>query len=240
MASSGIEISDNLTTLLKSGPARKLTLEQEFLLVLMRLRLGLLVEDLAFRFCVSAGKVSQIVITWVILLSKELKSLIIWPSRARIRSTLPDCFKRLYPNVRTIIDCSEIFFDTPSSLDVQACLWSDYKHHCTVKFLIAITPNGAVSWLSPLYGGRASDIHIVRDSGFLGILEPFDQVMADRGFKIKTDLAMKQCSLAIPPSAAKGTQMLSNDVKETSNIANVCIYVERAIGRLKDFRILKL
>ena len=240
MASPGIEISQNLMPLLKSGPARKLILEQEFLLVLMRLRLGLLVEDLAFGFCVSAGKVSQIVITWVILLSKELKLLIIWPSRARIRSTLPDCFKRLYPNVRTIIDCSEIFFDTPSSLDMQACLWTDCKHHCTVKFLIAITPNGAVSWFSPLYGGRAFDNHIVRDSGFLGILEPFDQVMADRGFKIKTNLAMKQCSLAIPPSAAKRTQMLSNDVKETSNIANVRIYVEQAIGRLKDFQILKL
>ena len=109
-----------------------------------------------------------------------------------------------------------------------------------MKFLIVITPNGAVSWLSPLYGSRASDIHIVRGSGFLGILEPFDQVMADKGFKIKTDLTMKQFSLAIPPSAAKGTQMLPNDVKETSNIANVCIYVEQAIGQLKDFRILKL
>ena len=142
--------------------------------------------------------------------------------------------------MRTIIDCSEIFFDPPSSSDVKACLWNDYKHHCTVKLLIAITPNGAVSWLSPLYGGRTSGTHIVRDIGFLGILEPFDQVMAERGFKIKTDLAMKQCSLAIPPSAAKGAQILSNDVKETSNIANVRIYVEQAIGRLKDFRILKL
>ena len=123
---------------------------------------------------------------------------------------------------------------------MQACLWSDYKNHCTVKFLIAITPNGAVSWLSPLYGGWASAIHIVRGSGFLEILEPFDQIMADRGFKIKTDLAMKQCALAILPSAAKGAQMLSNDVKETSTIANVRIYIEQAIGRLKDFRILKL
>ena len=65
MASPGIEISEDLIPSLKSGLARKLTLELvTFLLVLMRLRLGLLVEDLAFRFCVSAGKVSQIVITW--------------------------------------------------------------------------------------------------------------------------------------------------------------------------------
>ena len=82
--------------------------------------------------------------------------------------------------------------DTASSLDIQACLWSDYKHHCTVKFLVCITPNGAVSWISPLYGGRSSDIHIVRTSGFMDLLEPYDQVMADRGFKIKTDLALKQ------------------------------------------------
>ena len=80
LASPGIEISEDLMPLLKSDPARKLTLEQEFLLVLMRLKLGFLVEDLAFRFCVSAEKVSQIIITWVILLSKEFKSLIIWPS----------------------------------------------------------------------------------------------------------------------------------------------------------------
>ena len=58
LASLGIEISEDLMPLLKSGPARELTLEQEFLLFLMRLRLGLLVEDLAFRFCVSAEKVS--------------------------------------------------------------------------------------------------------------------------------------------------------------------------------------
>ena len=84
--------------------------------------LGLLADDLACRFCVSAWKVSQIVITWVTLLSKEIKSLIIWPSWPRIRSTLPDCFKKLYPWVRIIIDYSEIFFDTSISLDMQPCL----------------------------------------------------------------------------------------------------------------------
>ena len=63
--------------------------------------------------------------------------------------------------------------------------------------------------------------------------------MADRDFKIKTDLAIRQCTLCTPPSAAKGTQMFSKDVKETSNIANVRIYAEQAIKRMKDFRILK-
>ena len=44
---------------------------------------------------------------------------------------------------------------------------------------------------------------------FLKILEPYDQIMADRGFKIKTTLAFHQCTLAIPPSGAKGVQFTS-------------------------------
>ena len=63
--------------------------------------------------------------------------------------------------------------------------------------------------------------------------------MADRGFKIKTNLALKQCSLSIPSSAAKGSQMVKRDAHNTSNLVNVRIYVEQAIRRLKEFRILK-
>eukprot|EP00794_Sanderia_malayensis_P017239 gene17236-18960_t len=188
---------------------------------------------------VSSATVSQIWTTWVKLLSKALRYLIIWPSKGQVAATLPDVFKRLYPKVRTIIDCTEIFVETPSSLEVQALLWSDYKHNCTFKFLIAVTPNGAVSWASPCYGERTTDLHIVRDSGFLDLLEPYDTVMADRGFKMKADLTMKRCFLAIPPSAASGTQMTSKDVKETNCVANVRIFVEKAIARIKWFAFLK-
>ncbi|XP_068676803.1 uncharacterized protein [Montipora foliosa] len=170
----------------RPGPERKLRLEQEFLLTLMKLRLALLTFDLGFTFHVSASTVK-----------------------------------------------------TPSGLDLAATLWSEYKHHYTFKVLVAITPNGAISYVSPCYGGRASDIFIVRNSGFLKMIEPYDEVMADRDFKIREDLMMHMATLCIPPSCASSMQMLPRDVRETSNIANVRIYVEQAIGRLKVFLILK-
>ncbi len=222
----------------RPGPARKLSLEQEYLLVLMRLRVALLEQDLAFRFDISEGLVSSIFSTWIRLMRLELVHLIIWPSRQAIRQHLPDCFKKFYPRVRSIIDCSEIFIETPSNLDVQAECWSEYKHHCTLKFLVAITPNGLICFISPCYGGRASDKFIVRDSGFLQYLEPYDQIMADRGFKIREDLMLYQASLAIPPSTTGKLQMLPGDVAETSKIANVRIYVEQAIRRIKIYKIL--
>ena len=54
----------------KSGPSWKLSpIKIEFLLVLMKLRLDLLQTVLAYRFDVSPGKVLQIFITWIKLLS---------------------------------------------------------------------------------------------------------------------------------------------------------------------------
>ena len=87
----------------RRGPKRKLTKEQECLMALMKLRLGLFNMDLAFRFQVSDSVVSEILLTWFKLLGRELACLIIWPSRGQINLTLPQCFKRHYKSVRVII-----------------------------------------------------------------------------------------------------------------------------------------
>ena len=231
--------SNQASTYSRPGPDRKLPLEHEFLLVMMRLRLGLLTHDLSIRFGISDSLTSSIFFTWVRLMRLELSCLIIWPPKEVVRVNLPECFRKFYPKVRCIIDCSEVFIETPSSLELQAQCYSDYKHHTTIKFLVSVTPNGMFSYISPCYGGRASDKFIVKDCGFLKLIEPFDQVMTDRGFKIKEDLMMVQAKLAIPPSTIGSLQMTRSDVSETSKIANVRIYVEQAIGRLKTFRILK-
>ena len=82
----------------------------KFLLVFMRLRLGLLEQDLAQRFCVSVSTVSRVLITWYNVLDGILKHLIVWPSRDVIATSMPDCFKK-FPNTRMIIDCTEFFIE---------------------------------------------------------------------------------------------------------------------------------
>lgn len=42
-----------------------------------------------------------------------------------------------------------------------------YKHHDTVKYLISITPQGTVTFLSKGYGGRASDECITENCEYL-------------------------------------------------------------------------
>ena len=91
-------------------------------------------------------EVSQIFLTWVKLMSKELKFSIFWPSSQQVKLALPLRSRKLFPNTRVIIDCTEMFIETTSSLEIQACFYRDYKHHCTVKYLVCITRNGGVSW----------------------------------------------------------------------------------------------
>lgn len=218
---------------------RKLRLQEEFFMVMQRIRLGLLTDYLALIFKISPSVVSSVMFSWLRLMALELKFLISWPDRIQVRRNLPDSFRKYYRKCRVIIDCTEFFIETPSSLQIQTLCWSEYKHHSTIKVLVGITPNGCFSYVSESYGGRASDQFIVEDSGFLKWLQPGDQVMADRGFKIQDLLAFYQCSLAIPPSSHTTLQMSENDVRETSKIANLRIYVEIAIRRLKEYQILK-
>ena len=77
---------------------------------------------------------------------------------------MPKVFRK-YPKTRTIIDCTEVFIERPSSLLARQQTYSSYKHHNTAKWLVAITPFGSISYVSDAWGGRASDKHIVNNSG---------------------------------------------------------------------------
>ena len=124
---------------------------------------------------------------------------------------------------------------------MQSSTWSQCKHHNTAKFLVVCTPNGAVSYMLPLYVGFISDVELTRVSGFLTKLEnkPGISVMADRGFTIKDLLSKLGVELNIPPFLEGRQQLPAEEVQKGRKIASIRIHVERCIGRIKNFAILK-
>lgn len=217
----------------------KLRIEDQILSVLLRLRLGLTFSDLGRRFNISTQLMSSIFNSWISIMAKHLyDNCVMWLPRDTIRRTLPSSFKDTYPKTTCIIDCSEIFIQRPVQLKARGKTWSTYKNNNTGKFLIAIAPNGFIMFVSPLYGGRASDNYITKHSGFLDYLLPGDEVMADRGFTISEDLCARRVKLNIPSFMKGRSQLSEHEVIDTRRIASNRIHVERAIMRMKSYRIL--
>ena len=108
----------------------------------------------------------------------------------------------------------------------------------TLKVLIAITPNGLISFVSKVHCVRASDKAITEDSGFYNLLEPNDMIMADKRFQITEELEARQVTLLIPPGRRGDAQVSISKVRKTKKIANLRICIEQIIGRLKVYHIL--
>lgn len=106
-----------------------------------------------------------------------------------------------------IIDCFEIGIEKPSSLKAKAQTWSSYKNKNTVKYLIAITPQGVISFISQGWGGRTSDKHITENCSLLNNLVPGDVILADRGFNINESVGF-HCATLKTPAFTKGVPQL--------------------------------
>lgn len=210
--------------------------ENALLIFLMKLKLGLTYSSLAVFFGVHRTTISRIFTDTLLTLSVKTKNLIFWPNKRTISVLLPEAFKKNYPNCRCIIDCTELKVEQPNTVEQRVYMYSRYKGSYTVKFLVAITPNGMISFVSKCYGGRSSDSFITNDSGFLALLESGDEVLADKGFPgIKT--TDENVVIVMPPFLHNG-RFSEDEILETYNIASVRIHIERLFARLKTFGIL--
>ena len=185
---------DGYNANVKSSPAGRphlLDIHEQIFLVLCRLRLGLLEQDLAYRFNISDSTVSRIWAFWIEFMSSYLSQLPIWPSREIVSKYMPVSFIQEYPTTRVILDCTKIFIENPSEFRVQSNTYSIYESHNTAKGLKGIAPNGFITLVSDLYGGRVSDKIITSESGLYDLFENGDSVMADRGFLSSTPVCLK-------------------------------------------------
>lgn len=163
------------------------------------------------------------------------------PDVEQVKSTLPLAFKESYSNTYTILDASEIFVQTPTDLHLQSSTWSNYKHNNTAKVLVACTPNGAVNFVSDLYVGSISDVQLTKECGLIQMLDGKQNisVMADRGFTIRDQLNTIDVGLNMPPFMEGRARLPSEEVQRGRTIASLRIHIERVIGRIKNYSILK-
>ena len=152
-------------------------------------------------------------------------------------ATTPNRFRK-FNNLIGIIDCSEVFIETPKNLEFQSSSWSEYKHHNTVKFLICVAPNSSITFISKAYTGRISDKKITQECNFLDEIPAHCSIMADKGFNLSDECTARNIHFIIPPGKRGSSQMSPSSISKTSSIAQVRILVEQVIRRIKTFKLL--
>lgn len=130
---------------LSSSPMKQINNFDAFMIILLKLRLDLAFTYLSFKYGVSIKTISRIFHENVIVFHAKLSKLVHWPEKIALRRNIPVLFKKaLGNNFTAIIDCFEVFTETPGDSLAKSEVFSSYKHHSTMKFLIAISPAGAI------------------------------------------------------------------------------------------------
>ncbi|XP_028249385.1 uncharacterized protein LOC114426285 [Parambassis ranga] len=215
----------------------KLSKFQQLLLTLMRLRLDLRNQDLAYRFGVKIGTVTKTVHRMVNILSSTLvPTAVFWPSRAELRKNLPAALRTSHPDCAVIIDCFTVPFEEPVSRGNQQHQHSSSQgvgtSYNVLKYLIGVAPQGVVTFVSRGVLGNVSDKSLAEGCGFLCKLLPGDVVLASRDLDISESVAARGALFKIAGGYGPSEgSLLDGAASETLSVQR---HVERVISMVKQ------
>lgn len=212
-------------------------MKERVILVLCKFKLNISFACLAVLFKISKTQCTSMFYSTVSLLAVALKRAIYWPSKEEVLKNMPKCFGK-FKNTRVVLDCTEIQIQRLKCLKCRVRSYSHYKGTQTIKYLIGITPSGLISLVSAGFGGRATDKAIFMYENVLDKLEIHDAVMVDKGFLIESECNDRLIKLIRPPFLRKKSQFSKEEAEATADIARARVHVERAIQRIKIFKIL--
>ncbi|XP_070392782.1 uncharacterized protein [Dermacentor albipictus] len=204
----------------------------------MKLQHNLTFSVLGVLFGVHRTTAADIFKASVTVLAAILREAVYWPTKEAVVDNMTVYFKD-YTTVRAVLDCTEIPLQRPKDMESQLLTYSWYKGTYTAKILVCETPGGHISYVSNAYGGRASDSFITKECRVLEkFLPSIDSVMVDKGFLIDKLCLEHHIKMVRPPFLKTKKQLSKDDAERNQSIAAARVHVERAIQRMKAFKIL--
>lgn len=221
-----------------NGVSPRISVVDQFLMTLVKLRLYRPNFELSRMFGMSEPDVYGIIVTWIRFMSLQWREINLWPERELVTFFSPRDFRAKFPKTRVILDGLEIPVKKPSNPAAQQITFSKYKNRNTGKSVVGVTPGGLTSYISPAYGGSASDRHIIERSPLTSLMDTGDEMMVDKGFDVQDIFAPLNVTVNIPTFFRKKNRLPSKSVLRDRRISSKRVHVERIIGMAKTFKIL--
>lgn len=234
-------IKDNLElTLTENLVKSPMKLEKIVIMTFIKLKMNMSFTAISTLFGITDRTVSKNFYFILKYLRCALSAAVYWPSKDEIAGNMPKTFKK-YQSTRVVLDCFELKIPALKCLTCRIQTYSHYKGGHTCKFCLGVTPAGMISYLSPPYGGRASDKFIFNNEKIITsyeFLPRTDSIMVDKGFFIESECNNHNIKLIRPPFLKKQQQLTKKEAEENANIAASRVHVERCIQRIRIFKIM--
>ncbi|XP_055603419.1 uncharacterized protein LOC129751753 isoform X1 [Uranotaenia lowii] len=177
----------------------RFTKEQMFVMTLTKLKLNVMYTMLAYDYDVSAETIVKSFQHTITTMHRCLKhTLVPSPKEVAVQKT-PSMFSAALGHKRIYILCP-FHTKTENSSGVRDSMsnfMSDKKIE-TVKFLIAVHPDGTFAFVSDGYSVKHTDLYMVNNSGFLSCVEADDVVLVDKRFEFMSDMVgLKKATLIV-------------------------------------------
>jgi hypothetical protein len=109
--------------------------------------------------------------------------------------------------------------------------------------MVGVSPAGLITFISNGYGGKASDKFQFNDSKVIDKCREIIGsikfgIMVDKGYLIEEECINSNDDLFIP-TRKQGAKFSKEAASDTKKISAARVHVERVIGRLRNYKILK-
>ena len=141
---------------------------------------------------------------------------------------------KYFKNIPFSVDLTEFCCEVPWNYSQQGNIYFAYKHHTTMKCLIAVNPNGAVYFISDLCEGSIDDATLFSQCGMLNYINTGDFLLVDKKFIAQDLFTPSQATLFIPPFLEKCATLIKEEILLTKQIAKARIYVGQFNKQLKN------
>lgn len=217
-----------------------LSAAEKLFLTLVRLRRGFSLANMSTICSLPEATIGNIFNAWMTTLANIFRSMqhAIFVSAAAQAKNKSDCFEP-FPNLRVIVDTTDIKINKPSNMEQQSNTFSSYKASNVLKVLVGISVYGGLSFIGPCFEGNLSDRQVFLRSGIMDFLNEGEAVMCDRGFDVEEDLNEKGVDILIPAFLGDREQFTEREILVSKAIAGARIHVETFIGRMKFYKLIR-
>ncbi|XP_067878115.1 uncharacterized protein [Heterodontus francisci] len=138
---------------LDAGPHSTLSHADQLLLVMCRLRLGLLLQDLAYRFKVSETTVSRVWLNWTEVIQARMMQVPVMCSPKYIETFQPKRTFEHWGGTLTLLDCTDLFFESQAKERTRTDTAQPYRNHYVRRGYALVAPSGYMTFASGLAFG---------------------------------------------------------------------------------------